>query len=195
MRWRSVSRTSSSGGSVPSLPQIPVLQTERLVLRPHRADDLDAYAGMWADENVVRFIGGVPLTREQSWARILQYRGMWTLLGFGFWAIEDRATGRLVGEAGLHDMQRDITPTLAGTLECGWLLLPSAQGRGLAEEAVRTVLDWAAQAHPGIDVTCIIDPGNAASLRLAGRLGFGDPVSATYRERDLVLLRIAAGRH
>ena len=74
---------------------VPVIETERLVLRAHRLDDFDAYAVMWADPVVTRFIGGKPRTREESWIRFLRHPGMWSMLGFGFWAIEEKASGRL----------------------------------------------------------------------------------------------------
>ena len=170
----------------------PVLETQRLVLRGHRADDLDAYAAMWADESVVRHIGGVPLSREQSWVRILQYRGMWALLGLGFWVIEERAAGRLVGEAGVQDMRRDIRPGLAGSLECGWGLVPAAQGRGLAEEAMRAVLGWAERERPGMPLACIVGTGNEPSLRLAGKLGFAEAGHADYRGKEVAVMRRAA---
>ncbi len=54
------------------MTDIPTLETARLTLRPHRLDDFDAHAALWADEDVVRFITGVPSTREQSWSRMLR---------------------------------------------------------------------------------------------------------------------------
>jgi RimJ/RimL family protein N-acetyltransferase len=168
---------------------VPVLETARLRLREHRPSDLDAYAAMWADERVVRHIGGVPLTREQSWVRILQYRGMWATLGHGFWIIEDRETGRLLGEAGLQDMRREIVPPLTGSLECGWGLVPDAHGKGLAEEAVRAVLGWVDRERPGEPVACIIAPGNQPSLRLAAKLGFVEASAARYRGTDATIWR------
>ncbi|MBX3529531.1 MAG: GNAT family N-acetyltransferase [Rhizobiaceae bacterium] len=170
---------------------IPVLDTTRLRLREHRPSDLDAYAAMWADERVVRHIGGVPLSREQSWARILQYRGMWASLGFGFWVIEERASGALIGEAGLQDMQREMAPGLGGTLECGWGLVPAAHGKGLADEAVRAVLAWADRERPGRRVACIIAPENAPSQRLAAKLGFAESDNAHYRGKQTVIWRRA----
>jgi RimJ/RimL family protein N-acetyltransferase len=169
----------------------PVIETARLKLRGHGADDLDAYAAMWADETVVRHIGGVPLTREQCWVRILQYRGMWAMLGFGFWVIEDRETGKLAGEAGLQDMRRDIEPSLAGQLECGWGMVPAFHGRGLAEEAVRALLDWRRAALPHLPVTCIIAPANEASQRLARKLGFAEAAQGSYRGKPTGIWRLA----
>lgn len=173
---------------------VPVLETERLVLRGHRPDDLDAYAAMWADESVVRHIGGAKLTREQAWLRILHYRGLWVLLGFGFWIVEDRATGALFGEAGVQEMCRDIRPSLAGTLECGWALVPAARGGGLALEAMQAVIGWAGRTHPATPLSCIINPANVPSLRLAAKLGFAEAARTTYRGADVAVLMKAAGR-
>ena len=83
------------------------------MLRGHTAADLDAIAAMWADPEVTRHITGVPSTREESWARLLRYAGLWPLLGFGYWLVEDRATGRFLGEVGFANFQRDIEPVLA----------------------------------------------------------------------------------
>ena len=69
---------------------IPRLETERLILRAHRLEDFEAYAEFWAMPEVVRFITGVPMTREGAWGRMLRVNGMWHLMGFGFLAIEER---------------------------------------------------------------------------------------------------------
>jgi len=59
------------------MTSIPTIETARLLLRPHTVDDFLDYVTMWSDEAVVRFIGGVPSTREQTWARMLRVAGMW----------------------------------------------------------------------------------------------------------------------
>jgi RimJ/RimL family protein N-acetyltransferase len=174
---------------------IPVLETPRLRLRAHRPEDAAAHAAMWADPAVVRFIGGVPLTREAAWSRLLRQPGLWQWLGFGFLAIEDRATGAFIGEAGFHDLKRDIAPSIEGTLEAGWVLARAAQGRGLAEEAMRAVLGWADATLPGQRITCIIRPGHAASLRVAAKLGFVPFAHASYTGAPILLLeRAGAGQ-
>src|SRR4051812_21679512 len=108
---------------------IPVIETERLILRDHRLADFNAYAAMWRDPIVTRFIGGKARTREESWVRFLRHAGMWHHLGFGFWAIEDKTSGRFLGEGGFHEIRRAIEPSLEGTLEAGWALLPEVHGR------------------------------------------------------------------
>ncbi len=176
------------------MSEVPVLRTARLVLREHRPDDLPAYAALWADPEVVRFIGGVPFTREQSWMRFLRHFGMWSLMGFGFFALEDRATGALCGEAGFLEARREISPSLEGTLETGWALAPAAQGRGLAEEAVRAVLAWGGEAFPDKRKTCMIETGHAASLHIAEKVGFRHFASGTYQGKAMVLLEIVPSR-
>jgi RimJ/RimL family protein N-acetyltransferase len=80
-----------------------VITTGRLILRPLRESDLDAYAAMTADPEVMRFLGeGRTLDREDAWRSMAMLIGHWTLRGFGMWALEERATGKFVGRAGLH---------------------------------------------------------------------------------------------
>ncbi|MDN2566428.1 GNAT family N-acetyltransferase [Aquibium sp. A9E412] len=167
----------------------PVLETERLVLRAHRADDLDAYAAMWADPEMARYVGGRAFTREEAWTRLLRHRGSWALLGFGFWVVTERAGGRLIGEAGVQEMQRRIDPPMTGMLEAGWGVLPEVQGRGLAREAARAVLGWAEARFPGRPFACLIDARHAASIRLARDLGFRDFALSRYEGDEVVILR------
>lgn len=167
---------------------IPTLLTPRLRLRAHRLDEFEAYAAMWSEPSVVRFIGGAPLSREAAWSRFLRVPGLWHHLGFGLFAVEDRATGALIGEAGFHDLRRAITPPIEGTMEAGWVLCGSMQGKGLAEEAMRAALDWAATHRPESRITCMIDPGHAASLHVAGKLGFRLFDRSIYNGKAVMLL-------
>ncbi|WP_064692523.1 GNAT family N-acetyltransferase [Rhizobium aegyptiacum] len=159
---------------------IPTLQAERLTLRPHRLDDFEAHAALWADEKVVRFITGAPSTREQSWSRMLRIAGMWHHMGFGFLAIVEKESGRFIGEAGFLEARRDMEPSIEGTLEVGWALMPAAHGRGYATEALTALIDWAEAHFPGKPMSCIISPENLASLKVAAKLGFCETVRAQY---------------
>lgn len=173
---------------------VPVLETPRLRLRAHARGDFRALAAMWADPAVVRHIGGQPSTADASWARLLRYAGLWPLLGFGYWAVERRADGAYVGDAGLADWQRDLEPPLGGAPEAGWVLRADAHGQGLATEAMRAVLAWADR-HVEADATvCIVDPDHAASLRVASKLGYGDACPAAFRGETVVRLRRSAER-
>lgn len=166
---------------------VPIIETERLVLRPYRRDDFSTYAALFADSEVTRFVGGVPYTREQSWTRFLRQVGMWHYFGFGFFAIQDRATGTFLGEAGFHDVHRLITPSLEGTMETGWALSPKAHGQGLATEAVSAALEWADRQFPKLRKTCIIDVGNRASVRVAEKQGFKEFWRTTYHGTNVIM--------
>ena len=136
---------------------------------------------MWADPRVARHISGVPSTPQQTWARVLGYAGHWTLLGFGYWAIEDRATGTYVGELGFADFKRDIGPELRGVPEAGWAFAGSAQGRGFATEALVAAVAWADRALASARTVALISPANVASLRVAEKAGYRKFQSGSYR--------------
>jgi RimJ/RimL family protein N-acetyltransferase len=162
---------------------IPRLDTPRLILRPHAAADFPALAAMWADPEVTRHIGGRPFTAEESWTRLLRYAGLWPILGFGYWAVEDRATGAYLGDVGFADFHRALDPPVEGLPEIGWVLAPAAHGRGVATEAAGAALDWLRRA-----CFCIIAPGNAGSLRVAAKLGFIQRGPARYGAVTMLVL-------
>ena len=165
---------------------IPIIQTERLVLRAHNREDFPACAALWADAEVTRFIGGRPLCGEEVWARLLRYAGHWAWIGFGYWAIEEKASGAFVGELGFADWKRDIEPSLRGIPELGWVLAAKYHGKGLASEAVRAALAWSDEKFPG-PTACIIDPANAASMRVAEKCGYKETLRTTYHDRETII--------
>jgi RimJ/RimL family protein N-acetyltransferase len=167
--------------------QVPVIETQRLKMRGHRLDDFPACAAMWADPIVTRHIGGKPLSEEEVWARLLRYVGHWSLLGFGYWAIEEKDTGDFVGELGFADFKRDIEPSLKGVPELGWVLASKAHGKGYATEAVRAAIAWG-QSHFGSARTvCIIHPENLASIRVAEKCGYKEFERTTYKGHATLL--------
>jgi RimJ/RimL family protein N-acetyltransferase len=181
----------SDEGDVSWTVKVPVLLTPRLELRGHRAADLPDCLAMWADPEVTRHIGGRVFTEEEVWARILRYVGHWALLGFGYWVIVERESGRFVGEAGLGDVRRELEPAWGRAPEAGWALVPWAQGRGLATEAMMAVLAWADATllGRGMDrVVCMIEPANRSSMRVAGKCGFSAYAEGVYKGEAVVLL-------
>ena len=166
----------------------PVIETERLFLRPHRPEDHDAYARLWADPATVRFIGGRPFGRSECWSRILRQIGHWQVQGFGFWMLEDKASGVPAGEAGFHDLRRDIVPAFDGVPEAGWVLAPAFHGRGLASEAVKAIHAWGDRHLAADRSVCIIEPENYASLRIAQALGYGVPIETVHAGTPVLLL-------
>ncbi|WP_144158182.1 GNAT family N-acetyltransferase [Paraburkholderia sp. BCC1885] len=169
------------------------LETDRLTMRPHVLEDFNDSFAMWSDPEVIRFIGGQPFTREEVWARLLRYAGHWKLLGFGYWAVREKAGGRFVGEVGFANFRRQIEPPLDDMPEVGWALTPTAQGRGYATEAVRAALRWADAKWPAADTACIIAPENAPSLRVAQKSGYTEWTRGSYKGKPTIHLRRAAG--
>ncbi len=175
---------------------VPVLETDRLVLRAHRADDLDACASMWASSLVTRYISGKPSTRSETWLRMLRYRGLWVLLGFGYWAVEERGTGAFVGDVGFADYKRDLVPSIEGIPELGWVLAPHTHGKGFATEAARAALKWGDEHLEPARTVCIIAPENAASIRVAEKCAYHEVQRTTYlNEPTLLYSRDCVGRH
>lgn len=171
------------------MTDIPALETERLRLRAHRLEDLDASAAMWADAVVTRHIGGKPFTREEVWSKILRYIGHWALMGYGYWVAEDKATGEFLGECGFADFKRELQPSIEGMPEIGWALVPSAHGKGLATEAVQALCGWADQHFGSTPTVCIIDPENIASAWVAKKCGYQEVMRAMYKEHPTMLYK------
>jgi len=169
--------------------QAPRLETERLVLRAHAPSDFAASAALWSDCEVVRHLGGGVSTPHQAWMRMLRYPGLWAMLGYGYWALEDKASGDFAGEAGLAEFKREMSPSIEGVPEAGWIIAPQFAGRGLATEALRAILAWADEALETPQTVCIIDPANAASIRVAEKCGFSAPAKARFGGSETLLLR------
>jgi RimJ/RimL family protein N-acetyltransferase len=169
--------------------EAPLIETERLRLRPFEVEDLDALAAMWADEEVVRYIGGQKLSREDTWRRSLAACGQWPYVGFGYWIVEGKADGTVVGQVGFADFKRDMDPSIAGEPELGYVFAPRVHGQGIAAEACSAALAWADANLAAPSYPAIISPGNAASIRLAERLGFRRGPDAVYRGETIALFR------
>lgn len=160
---------------------VPVIETARLRLRGHGLDDAEQIAALWSDKEVTLYIGGRPQTAEESWSRLLRYAGHWRLLGFGYWVLEEKATGAFVGEAGLSEYRREIVPALGSVAEAGWVLAASKHGLGYATEAVQAVLDWGREHFGASPVACMIHPENRASIRVAEKCGFRQREIGMYK--------------
>jgi len=167
----------------------PVLETDRLRLRPFREADLDAHAATMADPAVVRHLGGTTFTREEAWRRLLCAPGLWAVLGYGYWAVERREDGAWIGQVGFADFKRDMAPSIEGRPEMGWIFAPHAHGRGYAREAAAAALAWADATLGPSEIVAIIDPANARSIRVAERLGFAGREQARYQGETILLFR------
>lgn len=170
------------------MTEVPTLSTARLILRPHRQDDLDASTAIWSDPLVTRFIGGRPFTREECWGRLMRYVGHWAWMGFGMWAVEERATGVMIGDVGFMRARRAMTPSYDDIPEVGWAFAAGAHGKGFATEAVRGALHWGDAQFGRSRTWCIVAPDNAASLRVAAKCGYVETARAIHSGAPVIVL-------
>jgi RimJ/RimL family protein N-acetyltransferase len=168
-------------------PSPPAIETERLILRGHRLEDFAESAAMWADPEVTRYISGRPFSAEEVWARLLRYVGHWSLMGFGYWVIREKDSGRFVGEVGFVDYKREIQPALGGAPESGWVLASWAHGKGFATEAVRAALAWGALSFGSTRTVCLINPANLRSIRVAEKCGYTERHRTVYQGHPTVI--------
>jgi RimJ/RimL family protein N-acetyltransferase len=171
---------------------IAVIETARLRLRRHRVDDFADCLAMWGDPAITRHIGGKPFPAEEVWAKILRYAGHWALLGFGYWVIEEKTSGRFVGEVGFADFKRTIEPSFDGAPEIGWALAAWAHGAGFATEAVGAAIAWGEAQFGAARSVCLIIPDNAASIRVAAKCGYREFARTTYKDRPTILFQRGA---
>ena len=145
---------------------IPKLETQRLILRGFREEDLDAYAQMYSDPEVMRYIGkGKPLSRWESWRNMAMMLGHWQLRGYGMWAVEERQSGEMIGRIGCWQ------PEGWPGFEIGWTLRRTYWGCGYATEGAKAAMDYAFGELQQSRVISLIRPDNAASRRVAQKLG------------------------
>jgi RimJ/RimL family protein N-acetyltransferase len=131
-----------------------------------RESDFDTYAEMCADPEIMRYMGdGQPLVRHLAWRNLAMMVGHWSLRGYGLWAAEERSSGVLVGRIGFWN------PEGWPGFELGWMLRRSFWGRGYATEGARAALEFAFTRLGQPHVISLIHPENAASIRVAQRLG------------------------
>jgi RimJ/RimL family protein N-acetyltransferase len=146
---------------------IPTLVTDRLRLRPFRRSDIDNYAALKADPEVLRYLGGgsQPWDRGRSWRHMAFLLGHWRIGGVGTWVVEDRETSAFLGIIGFSE------PDGWPGLELAWTLVRRVWGNGYATEGARAAMDYAFTVWKRDRVISLISPENQASIRVAERLG------------------------
>jgi RimJ/RimL family protein N-acetyltransferase len=160
-------KTLSGEGEAPLIPEVPILETERLRLRSFRRSDIDDYAALNADPEVLRYLGGGAQSwdRGRSWRHMAFLLGHWQLGGAGMWAVEHRETSMFIGVIGF------AAPEGWPGFELAWTLVRRWWGHGYATEGARAALDYAFTVWKKDRVISLIYPENRASIRVAERIG------------------------
>lgn len=144
------------------------LETERLVLRHQRLEDLDALWALYCNPNITRYIPDAPRSRAEA-----QEELEWHMHGhrrrpeLGLWATVHKQTGKFIGRCGL------LPWTIEGQLEVevAYTLAQEYWGQGLATEAARAILHYGFEQLQLSRLICVIDPDNIASQRVAQKMG------------------------
>ena len=160
-----------------------------MLLRGFREDDLDEHAAILSDPIVMEHFGGHLFGREDSWRRLLGGVGLWSLQGTGLLAAERKSDGKLVGHVGLFDYHREISPSIEGVPELGYIFAAEVHGRGIAREACDALLKWADRTLDAQETVAIISIGNMPSIKLAERLGYERQPDGVYREEPISIWR------
>ncbi|MGO4382460.1 GNAT family N-acetyltransferase [Pseudoduganella sp. RAF53_2] len=163
---------------------VPYLQTERLTLREYRRDDFDLFADHLANPDSSAHLGSAD--RQTAWRIFSSQAGLWVLQGAGWWALEEKRTGQLVGNVGAFYREQSTV------MELGWNTYQAAWGKGIASEAATAVLNYAFEVRHEPKVRALITPGNESSRRVAERIGmtyemetelYGKAINSYIRER------------
>jgi RimJ/RimL family protein N-acetyltransferase len=163
------------------------VETERLLLRQFRESDFEAYVQLMTTPELLHFLsGGEDRTREELWRNMTFHAGHWCIRGYGLWAIELKETKELIGRAGVW------FPDGWPETEAAWAIDPNHWGRGYATEAGRGALRQAFGIL-GVDhVTSLIHPDNAASRRVAEKLGGKVERRTLFQDHDTLFYGYAA---
>ena len=164
------------------MTDMPILTTERLILRPPHADDFENWAKFYADAETMTFLGGVQ-QRAEAWRTLCTMRGAWDIRGFAMFSMIRRDTGEWIGRTG------PWAPEGWPGTEVGWGVMREYAGLGYAREAAIASIDWAFETLGWVQVIHTIHPDNHASIALAERLGSANK-GPTQLPAPLSLLRV-----
>ncbi|MDU8944798.1 GNAT family N-acetyltransferase [Ovoidimarina sediminis] len=154
----------------------PTLTTPRLTLRPHIAEDFDAYAALMMSDRAVHMDG--PYDLFGAWRNFASDVAQWGLYGSGALAVVNSETGDVVGQVGLNR----IPPYPEA--ELGWQLYEGYEGKGYMTEAAQAFRDWCYETQGLPSLVSYIDPANTRSIALAERLGAWRDEGAAIPESD-----------
>lgn len=155
-----------------------IIETERLILRRLRVDDLDELVALQADPEVARFMGS-PDRHDADWLRGVDED--WQGRGYGRLAIADRNTGLLLGRTGSKYLPQ------FGEIELGWTLRREAWGHGYATEAAHACADWAFRNFEIPYLISLIEPDNSRSVTVAKRLGMTPLRDDSFLDRPMTV--------
>jgi len=163
---------------------VETLYTDRMVLKPFEAADLDDLAALYADPDVMRYVFHGPVDRERSALALHRMMLHASQHGFGMWAMRSRPADVFLGRCGLQHVQD------SHEIELGYTLVRRAWGRGLATEATREVLRHAFLELRLPRVIAVAEPENVASFRVMEKVGMHRAGPAVYYGEEVTLFEM-----
>lgn len=164
------------------------LETDRLILTLYRPSDFPDLHELSADPETFRYSERGPMTSDEAWSRLLRHVGHWSLMGYGMFAVREKASGDFVGETGFCDFRRELGPAFDTSPEGSWTIARWAQRRGYATEAAGAALRWLEDELGVTRTVCLIGTRNAASLRIGEKLGYRSFDECVYKGYPALLL-------
>ena len=156
-----------------------MIETERLLLRMFRPEDLDDLAGLFRDPDVLKYVGdGKPVDRKESDIALKSIIKHWETHGFGRWAVLDKKRQDFIGFGGLR--------SLFGTPEVVYHLAKAHWGKGLATELARASLRFGFEERRFDRIVAVAKPQNAASIHVMEKLGMRFEMNTSYYNIDVV---------
>lgn len=142
-------------------------ETPRLLLRPPLPSDLDVFVEIHEDPEVMRHMvsTGQPGGRIAGWRTLALLIGHWHLLGYGQWAVVEKATNQVIGRAGLWNPEGGLG------VELGWVIRRSRWGHGFATESARAAVRHGFETVGADHLISLIRPDNVRSIRVAEKIG------------------------
>jgi ribosomal-protein-alanine N-acetyltransferase len=172
---------------------MPEIETARLLLRMFNQDDLEDLSRIYADADVMRYLSGHPLTRDETAGWLKYFMTGWEQYGFGWWAVVLKESGELIGHCGLQFIH--VTPEI----EVTYGLARAYWKKGMASEAGRACLRYGFEQLKLDRIYALADPGNTGSHRVMERIGMTYDKTEYYKddlyEGDLIYYVISGEGH
>lgn len=165
----------------------PFLSSERLEYWKPDASDFEALFELVSHPETCRYLGPAP-TRADTYQRFQRNAGSWLLHGYGMLMVRQKGYTDLIGNCGIFQSWRDLGEDFDNCPEAGWIIGADHVGKGSAGEAMRTILAWFDREFGPKRMVCMIEPDNAASIRLADKLGFAPMRDAEFPDGARVRL-------
>lgn len=150
------------------MASLPAFQTPRLLLRQWKDSDREPFSEMSSDSRVMEHFPST-LSRPESDAVADKISSLINERGWGFWALEEKSSGKFLGFTGLHVPIPELP--FSPCVEIGWRLMYSAWGRGFASEAASKALEVAFERIKLEEVVAFATVGNFRSHKVMERIG------------------------